>query len=121
MTEHEYFWAWTYYLGAAGVFYLCFWYASRKWWRDVKHIARALLAAVLFTPWYSDGGYHLLAPAWLSSVADMLLERDGGFFRAGTPLLAALCLAMLIATALAFIKRKKKPEPRRGATERKAA
>ncbi|WP_370978782.1 hypothetical protein [Agaribacterium sp. ZY112] len=102
MTEHEHLLAWAYYLGASVLFYVVFWYVSRNWWRELKQLLRALLAAILFTPWYTLGDQGYMSPAWLSSVADLLLAREGGFMRAGFPLLIAICAALALSSALAF-------------------
>ena len=104
MSDHEYFLAWIYYSVAALLFFIIACHLMRNWWVEVKQLARPLLAALLFTPWYSDLQHGLLAPAWLSCVADLLLEREGGFWRAGLPLLVSLCVVTAFSTLWAWLR-----------------
>lgn len=102
MTEQSYMWAWIYYVLGASVFFVVFWYWTRNFlWSEARQLIRVLLAVLLSVPWTTSASEHYLSPAWLISIAEMLLDGPKAFWRAGLPLVLALFLAVLLSTLYA--------------------
>lgn len=105
MTEKEYLLAWVWYISGASIFFAVFWYWTRKFlWAEARQLLRTILAVILIVPWYADASQSYLAPAWLISAADGLLEGSKAFWRAGMPLVLALVLAVLLSTVYAVYR-----------------
>ena len=118
MTEQDYFWGWVTYIGAACVFYAVFWYWIRNFlWAEVRQLIRIILAVILAVPWFTDSGVansattdaHIsyLSPAWLVSMADMLLDGPSAFWRAGKPLVIALVISVVLSSCYSIFKWRK--------------
>ncbi len=100
MTDAEYIWAWVAYLCGAGMVLGIFWYWTSKLpWSELRHILRLILAILLLVPWYTDPGKDFLSPAWLVSLADVLLHGAKAFWRAGLILVVSVILVLLLSTA----------------------
>lgn len=99
MTANEYLWAWVFYVGAALAFYAVFWYwIRRSLWTEARQLLRVLLLVVLAVPWYTDPQQSYLSPAWLISIADLLLDGPNAFWRAGMPLVLGLIAGLVLST-----------------------
>jgi len=116
MTENEYMWAWVIYLAAVAVLYAVFWYFTGKIrWSEPKQLLRVVLPVFLLVPWISDPQYDFLAPAWIISVSDMLLNGVDAFWRAGLALVLALIITVLASSIVSIVlwlrSRKHNAEP----------
>lgn len=100
MTEQDYNMVWMIYLGAAAVAFLTGWWLTRRWYTWLSYPLRAIAFAVLFTPWGIMRGGDYMAPAWAVTAFDGLVIADGEPLRAGAPLIAAIILALIVATLL---------------------
>ena len=103
----NYWFFWTLYLGAAVIITGIFWRVTRferAIW--ASYSIRAVAIAVVFTPWYSNSQDSVMAPALMVAALDAM---TGGFesaFRSFVPLVLAVLLALLLATAMSFFKKK---------------
>lgn len=96
MTENEYFWAWSVYLGGFVLFYAVFWYITSKLpWHELRQLLRVLAAVFFLVPWRTDTEHTYMSPAWLISAADALLYEPKAFWRAGLALVMGLILAVI--------------------------
>jgi len=97
MTESEYLYAWLYYLLGAVLLISSWWYATRKIpWPELRHLARMLVTVAVLVPWYTNTQQDYLSPALLIAVIEGLFEGGTAFWRAGTPLLAAMAAATFV-------------------------
>lgn len=95
MTESEYFNAWIYYLAGALLLSACWWYLAGKIpWREGRQLSRVLVIAALLVPWYTNTQQEYLSPAILIAIVEGLFEGDDAFWRAGTPLLVGITVAL---------------------------
>lgn len=107
MSSESYLIAWAWYLGASIALIWCVWRVSRRFPLMVRQPVRALLAAVMLVPWTVQEGHEAMAPAWLVLLFDAVMQDDSGAMRAGKPLLAVLLLALFIALANGWLRRRR--------------
>ncbi|HLR17132.1 MAG TPA: hypothetical protein VK099_04595 [Alcanivoracaceae bacterium] len=100
MNEEHYHLVWMIYLGAAAVSFIAGWWLTRRWYTWISYPLRAVAFAVLFTPWGVMQTDPHKAPAWAITAFDGLIVTDGEPLRAGAPLLAAIIIALIVATLL---------------------
>ncbi|WP_245932401.1 hypothetical protein [Isoalcanivorax indicus] len=106
MSEDSYMMAWLAYLGAAAVIVAVIWWLTVRWTVWLKLPLRALSIAVLFTPWLVSEDTDTLAPAWIITLFDALIQAEGQALRAGLPLLAACVLALLLGGLVLLLRRR---------------
>ncbi len=103
----NYYLVWIVYLLAGGVFYSIFWYFTafpRARW--LAYFLRAIMAAIIVTPWYANSEQTVLAPALMVAMLDAITSGGGSAARALVPLILAL-LAVLFGGGLLFVLRRK--------------
>lgn len=105
MTTNEYLWAWGAYYGAAGFFFAVLWYWTRRFlWAEARQLIRVILGVVLVVPWFTAADSSYMAPAWIISIAELLLEGAPAFWRAGLPLVLSLVAAIVLSTLCAMYR-----------------
>ena len=103
----NYWFFWTLYLGAAVIITGIFWRVTRferAIW--ASYSIRAVAIAVVFTPWYSNSQDSVMAPALMVAALDAMTGGIESVFRSFVPLVLAVLLALLLATAMSFFKKK---------------
>lgn len=106
---YNYWFIWTIYLVASAIFFRVFWKITafkRRLW--LSYSMRALLVALVLTPWYANIQGSSLAPALMIMTLDAITLSPTEASRALVPLLLALLLAEILATVMwiARIRRK---------------
>lgn len=103
-THEEYLWAWVIYLLGCALCLAVFWVITSKIkWAEVRAVLRICAGVAVVVPWYSDAEGSYLSPAWIVSLLEGVFEGPDAFWRAGTPLIAALILALILSSgAYAF-------------------
>lgn len=106
---YNYGFIWAIYLLASGVFYAVFWrltgFRHRLW---LSYSLRALMAALILTPWYANTQGSGLAPALMITTLDAITINVQAASRALAPLLASLVVAEALASILWLLKIRKK-------------
>ena len=103
----NYWFFWVLYLAAALIFTAIFWRLTRferAIW--ASYSLRAVVIAVIFTPWYSNSQDSGMAPALMVAALDTI---TGGFeaaFRSFVPLILAVLFGLLLAGTMSFFKKK---------------
>ena len=120
-TQDEYLWGWIYYLIGASLVYFCFWMLTRNVpWREPKHILRIVVFVILYMPWYSDTQYIYLSPAWLIGAIEAVFDGSDAFWRAGTPLIIGVVVALTLSLSWSvgrwYLKNKGAKSPSQPAT-----
>jgi len=106
--ETDYWLIWLLYMGASLVFYPIFWrYTAfhRALWLSCS--LRALMAALILTPWYANTQGEALAPALMVATLDAITIGTEAATRAAVPLVLGLILAEIVATVWWVVLRKK--------------
>ena len=67
---------------------------------------RAVIAAIIVTPWYANAYGAALAPAWIVILLDAITIGNDAMVRASIPLIFSIIVAELIATIMYFVKLK---------------
>ena len=99
---------WLVYCLATVVFYTIYWYVTgfvRSRW--VCYSLRAVMLAMIITPWYANGGGNSLAPAVMVVFLDTITIGLDASGRALVPLILALILAESLASLYWFAKKRK--------------
>ena len=113
--ETNYWLIWTVYLAASAVFFPIYWRLTRfgrlRW---LSYSARALMAALILTPWYANIQGNTMAPALMVMTLDAITIGTDSATRALVPLLSGMLVAEVIATVFWISRRKRK---RAGKTE----
>lgn len=100
-TQEEYLSAWAVYtLGA--VLLMAFWWFITGKIRLVepRYLLRIVFAVFLAVPWYTKGTDGYLSPAWLISIIEGAFEGGDAFWRAGTPLVTAILVAVIASSVV---------------------
>ena len=106
MSGDSYMMAWLAYLGAAAVVVAVIWWLTVRWAAWLKMPLRALSIAILFMPWLVSEDTEALAPAWIITLFEALIQADGQAMRAGAPLLAACVLALMLGGLVLLLRRR---------------
>jgi hypothetical protein len=106
---YNYWVIWAVYLIAAALFYRIYWRLTgfrRRLW--LSYSLRALMAALILTPWYANTQGDSLAPALMVTTLDAITVGVDAASRALVPLLVALLLAEIVASILWLGRKKRK-------------
>lgn len=99
-TEQEYLYGWLFYLLGVAIILACGWWLT--WGMRFKPLRQWLRVAAVVTflvPWEVAPELDYLAPAWLIAAFEGVFEGADAFWRAGTPWLSALGLALALTLA----------------------
>ena len=66
---------------------------------------RAVIAAIIVTPWYANAYGAALAPAWIVILLDAITIGSDAMVRASIPLIFSIIAAELIGTVVYLIKK----------------
>lgn len=103
-TPQEYQTGWLIYGGLVVLFNFAWWFLTAGiGLAEVRQLLRLMPWVLLCTPWYTDADSTLLAPAWAIASTDLLFDSPEAFWRAGTPLLFALALALTLVSLLKIL------------------
>ncbi len=103
--ETNYWLIWLIYLTAGSVFYVVFWWLTRfKRAMWITYSSRAVIAAIILTPWYANPQGEALAPALIVVILDAITIGSEAAIRATIPLILAITAAEIFATLLFIFK-----------------
>lgn len=103
---YDYILGWSIYIAAGTLCYVIFYRATGT--IRIKPIAnslRAILLALMFTPWYVSAEGDLLAPAIIVMMLDMVTIGGTSFVRAMVPLVLSIVGAIFIALTSQLIRK----------------
>ena len=105
--------AWLVYLFAGTVFYGLYW----KLTSSTRHLffsynARAVMLALIATPWFAGIEGPALAPALMVIMMDAITVSREAAVRAFIPLFLTILLSLMVATVLAFLRFKSRQATR---------
>ena len=104
--ENNYWLIWLIYLLTSSLFYYGVWRLTRfqqTLWRCYS--LRAVIAAIIITPWYANAYGAALAPAWIVILLDAITIGGDATVRASIPLISSIIVAELIGTAIYLLKK----------------
>ena len=110
--ENNYWLIWLVYLLTSSLFYYGVWRLTRSQqtlWRCYS--VRAVIAAIIVTPWYANAYGAALAPAWMVILLDAITIGSDATVRAGIPFIFSIIVAELIATTIYLGKLNTKYSP----------
>lgn len=97
---YDYLIGWTVYIAAGTLCFAIFYRASGVLsFKPLANVLRAVLLAVMFTPWYISSEEELLAPAIIVMVLDLVTIGGTSFVRALVPLVLSVLFSIPIALA----------------------
>lgn len=97
-TQDEYLYGWLFYLLGVVIILGCgWWLTSVIRFKELRQLIRLSAVVTFLVPWYADPEMSYLAPAWLIATFEGIFEGEGAFWRAGTPWLSTLAVAVGIA------------------------
>lgn len=103
---YDYVAGWAVYIAAGALCYMIFYrFTGAIKFKPLANSLRAILIAVMFTPWYISPEADLLAPALMVMMLDMVTVGGTAFVRALVPLTIAVIFGVLVALSGALIKR----------------
>lgn len=111
---YDYIVGWAVYIAAGAVCYIIFYrFTGAIKFKPLANSLRAILIAVMFTPWYVSPEADLLAPALMVMMLDMVTLGGSAFVRALVPLSMAIIFAVVVTLSGAVIKRflNRSPKP----------
>ena len=98
--------SWAIYLAAGGACYILFYrFTGMIKFKPLANALRAIMLALIFTPWYVAADQNLMAPALMVIALDVITQGGTAFVRAFVPLLLAIIFALIIALAGGLIRR----------------
>lgn len=107
--SHNFVLIWAVYLLASAVFYAIYWrltaFRRRRW---LSYSLRAVMAALILTPWYANTQDSVLAPALMVTTLDAITIGSDAAVRAMVPLLLALFAAEVFASLVWFARKRNK-------------
>lgn len=97
-TQAEYINGWLAYTAAAIICFWCWWYmVSKLPLKPLRPVLWGGMLGLLAMPWTVSPDTDYLAPAWLIAGSDGFFESLDAFWRAGTPLIAAVVVMATLA------------------------
>jgi hypothetical protein len=103
---YGYLTGWAVYLVAGTICYLLFYrFTGMIGFKPLANALRAIMLALIFTPWYIAADQDLMAPAVLVILLDIITLGGTAFVRAFVPLLLAIIGALLLALAAGLLRR----------------
>lgn len=107
MVDTTNFWiAWSVYAFAGTLYYAFFWRITRfRKRRLAAYCLRAIMLALIATPWYVSDTGSVLAPALIIVLMDAITISPEAAVRAFVPLFLATVLALVMALVLMLFRR----------------
>lgn len=103
---YDYIVGWAVYIVAGALCYMIFYrFTGVIKIKAIANTLRAILLALMFTPWYVSPEADLLAPALMVMMLDMVTQGGTAFIRALVPLSISIVFAIFIALSGSLIKR----------------
>jgi len=105
--ETNYWVIWVIYLTVSSLFFAFFWWLTqfqKMLW--TAYCLRAVIAAIILTPWYASGFGTALAPAWIIILLDVITIGNDAAVRATIPLILAIICSVILATGVYYINKK---------------
>ncbi|MGJ8689307.1 MAG: hypothetical protein ACSHXZ_07270 [Gammaproteobacteria bacterium] len=103
---YDYIVGWAVYLAAGTLCYMIFYrFTGVIKIKPIANSLRAILIALMFTPWYVSPEADLLAPALMVIMLDLVTVGGTTFVRALVPLSLAIVFAIVVALSVPLIKR----------------
>ena len=97
------------YLTAGTAFVAVFWEMTRfRRARWLAYILRALIIAIIFTPWYASTEGDVMAPALIVLLLDAITVGSTAAARATVPLALTTFFTLIISGLLFFINKKRR-------------
>lgn len=116
MTEADMELARLFYWGAAALTLLFGWWAIKTWWRPLRYLLVALVASLLFTPYFveqpsmnpatPEAKNENIVPAFIVMIYDAANDRDdwqNAIKKAGTPVATVATAASVLALIFAWL------------------
>ncbi|MES3006384.1 MAG: hypothetical protein V4751_01295 [Pseudomonadota bacterium] len=101
----DYLIGWAIYIAAGAICYIIFYrFTGSIGFKPLANSLRAILIAIMFTPWYISPEEDLLAPAIIVMMLDLITVGGTSFVRAMVPLTMAIVLAVFVALAGRLIR-----------------
>ncbi|MCB1648226.1 MAG: hypothetical protein H7A05_02345 [Pseudomonadales bacterium] len=114
---YDYIAGWAIYLFAGTLCYMIFYrFTGRIRSKPLANTLRAVLIALMFTPWYVGPEADLLAPALMVMLLDMITVDTSAFIRAFVPLILSLVFCVLLALSGTFLKQAIKRRTKTGSS-----
>jgi hypothetical protein len=102
---YGYLTSWAVYLIAGATCYLLFYrFTGMIRFKPLANTLRAIMLALIFTPWYIAPDQDLMAPAVLVIMLDVITLGGTAFVRALVPLIMAVVFALILALAGGVIR-----------------
>lgn len=103
---YGYLTSWAIYLAAGTLCYVLF-YRATRWIRPklLANLLRAVIFALIYTPWTVATDQDLMAPAVMVILLDMITVGPDAFVRALVPLVLAMLLAVAVAIGVSLFGR----------------
>lgn len=103
---YGYLTSWAIYLVAGTLCYVLFYRATRRIRPGLlANLLRAVMIALIYTPWTVSTDQDLMAPAVMVILLDMITVGPDAFVRALVPLMLATLLALAVAIAISLFSR----------------
>jgi len=103
---YDYVIGWAVYIACGALCYMIFYrFTGMIRFKPIANSLRAILLAVMFTPWYVSPDSDLLAPALIVILLDMVTVGGTSFVRALVPLTMSIGAAVFIALFMRVFKR----------------
>ncbi|MDO9318788.1 MAG: hypothetical protein Q7V56_11380 [Gammaproteobacteria bacterium] len=104
---YDYLIGWTIYIAAGALCYIIFYrFTGILRFKPLANALRAVLIAVMFTPWYVSAEDDLLAPAIIVMALDLVTIGGTSFVRAMVPLTLAVLFAVVVALAGRIVQKR---------------
>lgn len=123
MTEADLELARLFYWGAAALTLVFGWWAIKNWWRPLRYLLVALVASVLFTPYFveqpsmnpatPDAKNENIIPAFIVMIYDAAQDRDdwqNAIKKAGTPIATVAAASGVLAIIFGWLLSGRKEE-----------
>jgi len=103
---YDYVVGWAVYIACGTLCYMIFYrFTGMLSFKPLANTLRAILLALMFTPWYVSPGSDLLAPALIVVLLDMVTVGGTSFVRALVPLSMSVAAAVFFALFMRLFKR----------------
>lgn len=105
LDRQDYLIGWAIYIVAGILCYMIFYrFTGVIRFKPIANSLRAILLALMFTPWYVSPEEDLMAPALMVMMLDLITQGGTTFVRAMVPLSLSLCAAVIIGLSWGLLK-----------------